>query len=95
MACSAPEVIRLGDGTFRMYYAAWSEGIDGGIFTAVSDDGLDWTKSPDPLLDLDIPLDEAMVSEPCVIELPDGRSRMFYEAKDAERNARILTATTP
>ena len=35
-----------------------------------------------------------MVSEPCVIELPDGRSRMFYEAKDAHRNARILTATT-
>ena len=95
MACSAPEVIRLGDGTFRTYYAAWSEGIDGGIFTAVSDDGLEWTKSPEPLLDLDTPLDEAMMSEPCVIRLPDGRSRMFYEAKDAERNARILTATTP
>ena len=95
MACSAPEVIRLGDGTFRMYYAAWSEGIDGGIFTAVSDDGLEWTKSPEPLLDLDTPMDEGMMSEPCVIELPDGRSRMFYEAKDSERNARILTATTP
>ncbi len=95
MACSAPEVIRLGDGTFRMYYAAWSEGVDGGIFTAVSDDGFDWTKSPEPMLDLDTPLDQGMMSEPCVIELPDGRSRMFYEAKDVDRNARILTATTP
>ena len=36
-----------------------------------------------------------MVSEPCVIELPDGRSRLFYEAKDAEGRARILSATSP
>ena len=67
MAVYAPEVIRLRNGTFRMYYAAWAEGIDGGIFTAVSNDGLDWTKSHEPLLDLDSRWDVGMVSEPCVI----------------------------
>ena len=94
-AVYSPDVVRLGDGTFRMYYAAWAEGIAGGLFTAVSNDGIEWTKSPDPLIDLDGPLDCGMVSEPCVIELPDGRSRLFYEAKDAGGRSRILSATSP
>ena len=94
-AVYAPDVVRLGDGTFRMYFAAWAEDIDGGIFTAVSDDGLEWTKSHEPLIDLDAPLDCDMVSEPCVIELADGRSRLFYEAKDAQGRSRILSATSP
>ena len=93
-AVYAPEVVRLGDGSFRMFYAAWAEDIDGGIFTAVSNDGIEWTKSPEPLLDLDVELDCRMVSEPCVIELPDGRCRMFYEARDSARRARILSATS-
>ena len=93
-AVYAPEVIRLENGSFRMFYAGWAEGIDGGIFTAVSADGVEWTKTPEPLLDLDSPLDRRMVSEPCVIELPDGRCRMFYEARDAEGRAQILSATS-
>lgn len=93
-AVYAPEVVRLGDGSFRMFYAGWAEGIDGGIFTAISDDGIAWTKSPVPLLDLDSRLDCRMVSEPCVIELPDGRFRMFYEARDAEGRAQILSASS-
>ena len=92
-AVYAPEVVRLDDGSFRMFYAAWAEGIDGGIFTAVSGEGVEWTKSTEPLLDLDSELDCGMVSEPCVIEFPDGRCRMFYEARDAEGRARILSAT--
>ena len=92
-AVYAPEAVRLGDGSFRMFYAAWAVGIDGGVFTAVSDDGIEWTKLPKPLLDLDAPLDCGMVSEPCVIELPDGRCRMLYEARDGEGRARIVSAT--
>lgn len=93
-AVYAPEVLRLGDGTYRMYYAAWTKEIPGGVFTATSVDGLAWKKEPDPCLDLDTPLDCDMVSEPCVTELPDGRARLFYEARDQEGNCRILSATS-
>jgi len=95
MVVYAPDVVRLGDDTFRMYYAAWTDTINGGVFTAVSEDGLAWAKSPEPLIDLGGRWDVGMVSEPCVIELPDGRSRIFYEAKDAGGRCRILSATTP
>jgi hypothetical protein len=94
LAVYAPEVIRLGDGSYRMYYSGWGENIDGGIFSATSADGLNWTKDPGPLLDLDRPLDSRMVSEPCVIDLDDGRFRMFYEAEDTDQNCRILSATS-
>ena len=93
-AVYAPEVIRLGDGTYRMYYPPWCDEFKGGVFTATSAEGLTWTKAPDPLVDLGGPWDSNMVSEPCVIELPDGRSRMFYEAKDANGSTRILSATS-
>lgn len=89
----APEVIRLADGTYRMYYSGWGENVRGGIFSAVSSDGLTWNKSRTPLLDLDRPLDCRMVSEPCVIQLEDGRCRMFYEAQDEAGQYRILSAT--
>ena len=93
-AVYAPEVIRLGDGSYRMYYPPWCDEFKGGIFTATSTDGLAWTKEPDVLVELGGRWDDNMVSEPCVIELPDGRFRMFYEAKDAEGNTRILSATS-
>ena len=93
-AVYAPEVIRLGDGSYRMYYPPWCDEFSGGVFTATSEDGLSWHKEPDPLIDLGGPWDSQMVSEPCVIELPDGRSRLFYEARDASDGYRILSATT-
>ena len=90
----APEVVRLGDGSYRMYYSGWSDEIRGGVFTATSRDGLVWTKHPDPCIDLGDRWDGDMVSEPCVIPLNDGRSRLFYEACDSDGNYRILSATT-
>jgi uncharacterized protein YodC (DUF2158 family) len=90
----APEVVRLGDGGYRMYFSGWSDDIRGGVFTATSADGLAWQKSPEPCIDLDGPRDGSMVSEPCVIDLPDGRSRLFYEACDDDDNYRILSATS-
>lgn len=90
----APEVIRLANGTYRMYYSGWGTEISGGIFSATSPDGLVWKKDPGPILDLDRPLDCNMVSEPCVIELNDGRCRMYYEAKGSEGNCYILSATS-
>ena len=93
-AVYAPEVIRLADGTYRMYYSGWSDVIRGGVFSASSQDGLNWAKDPGPLLDLDRPLDCHMVSEPCVIELEGGRCRLYYEAEDQDRRRRILSATS-
>ena len=92
----APEVILLADGTYRMYYAAWNVTIRGGVLSATSPDGLFWTKDRTVLLDLGTGTDpdSNMVSEPCVIDLDDGRFRMFYEAKDSRGRARILSATS-
>ena len=90
----AAEVILLGNGSYRMYYSGWGREICGGIFAATSTDGLKWIKYPDPVLDLDRPLDCGMVSEPCVIKLDDGRYRLYYEAKDKDGTARILSATS-
>ena len=93
-AVYAPEVVLLGDGTYRMYYPPWAINVRGGIFAASSRDGLAWVKHPAPLIDLGGPWDNDMVSEPCVIGLDDGRFRMFYEAKDDEGSYRILSATS-
>lgn len=90
----APEVLRLGDGTYRMYYAGWSaEPVHGRIFSAVSRDGMQWTKDPDPNVVFGGRWDSEKCSEPCVMRLPDGRHRMFYEANDGF-TWRILSATS-
>jgi len=94
-ALYAPEVLKLGDGSYRMYYAAWSEQPwHGRIFGARSSDGLDWQKDKDPCLEFGGRWDAVKVSEPCVISLPDGRYRMFYEGCDQQGNWRILSATS-
>ena len=94
-----PNVVRLPGGGYRMYYTGWGPGRPveasrGDILSARSTDGLQWTKDAGPLLDLDRPLDCRMVSEPCVIGLDDGRSRLYYEAEDREGRRRILSATS-
>jgi len=94
-AVYAPEILLLEGGTYRMYYPGWSEAPDmhGRIFSAVSEDGLNWTKDEGIRVDIGGPHDQTHCSEPCVIDLPDGRYRMFYEACDADRRWRILSAT--
>ena len=90
----APEVLRLGDGTYRMYYAGWSaDPIRGRIFSTVSRDGIDWTKDPEPNVVFGGRWDKEKCSEPCVMRMPDGRYRMYYEANDGTSTWRILSAT--
>jgi hypothetical protein len=94
-AVYAVEVLRLGDGSYRMYYAGWSnDPVEGRIFSATSDDGLSWVKDEGICLDVGGLHQGSKVSEPCVIRLPDGRFRMFYEANDGAQEWRILSATT-
>lgn len=93
-AVYAIEALRLGNGTFRCYYAGWSQNpLHGRIFTATSVDGLMWQRDETPCIDFGGRFAELKVSEPCVIDLPDGRIRMFYEGCDNEGNWRILGAT--
>ena len=100
----APEVLRIDGGGFRMYYAGYSDATRAYVLTAVSDDGLAWSKHPEPAVAPGGPLDSAKCSEMCVMPL-SGRGgesrgyRMFYEACDGtavdQRGVwRILSATT-
>ncbi|NKB72255.1 MAG: hypothetical protein GKR89_34690 [Candidatus Latescibacteria bacterium] len=98
----APEVLRLGDGAYRMYYAGWvaapqvpaGSKFHGRIFSAFSQDGLQWVKDPEICLDNGGQWDTVKASEPCVIDLDDGRFRMFYEACDTTGQWRIASATS-
>jgi len=98
----APEVIQLGVGGYRMYYAGWMAAPEvpagspyhGRIFSALSADGIVWHKDPEICVDNGGKWDRAKASEPCVIDLPDGRFRMFYEACDYQGQWRIASATS-
>ena len=90
----APEVLRLGDGTYRMYYAGWTKDpVRGRILSATSNDGLTWVKDKEPCVVFGGRWDGIKCSEPCVTRLPDDRYRMFYEASDEAGVWRILSAT--
>ncbi len=71
-----PEVVKLPDGRYRMYY-----GLDPrtypevAIISAVSSGGLNWI--PESGIRIS---GEAMPAMPSVIELPDGRWRMYYSS---------------
>ena len=101
-AVYAPEVLRLGAGGYRMYYAGWTPAPEvpagskshGRIFSAFSQDGLQWVKDPEICIDNGGRWDTAKASEPCVIDLGDGRFRMFYEACDMAGRWRIASATS-
>jgi hypothetical protein len=94
-AVYAPEVVRLADLSYRMYYAGWQlDPVRGRIFSATSPDGVAWRRDAGVNLDFGGRYDAEKCSEPCVIELPDGRYRLFYEACDIDAVWRILSATT-
>jgi hypothetical protein len=74
---SVPDVIRLGDGCLRMYYAAIDE-----IRAAKScDDGLTWEKEGKVMFDIY----PEVAQDPDIIMLEDGTYKLFFSAQNPER----------
>jgi len=90
--CGAPSVIKLRNGGYRMYYrgsirGAYTEdhpGFPSGvpetqfILSAVSDDGLEWTKEPGVRIDSRDPAMKGTVDGPNALLAPDGSTCLFY-----------------
>ena len=82
----APEILRLGEDNYRMYYAGYSDSTRADILTAVSHDGLTWEKNPEPVHSPGSKAwDAAKCSEMCIVWNPHSQAavfRMFFEACD-------------
>ena len=72
---TVPNIYRMEDGRIRMYY-----GGQGGILSAISQDGIAFTKETGvrvPSGSQDSP--EMIVSDPTLVRLNDGRVRIYYK----------------
>lgn len=70
-----PSIHRLEDGRFRMYY-----GGPGGILSAISDDGLTFTREPGVRVPSgSMGTSEAIATDPSVVVLKDGWVRLYYK----------------
>jgi hypothetical protein len=75
------DVVDLGNGRFRLYYATEPE-VPGNkleVFSAVSDDGMNWEKEPGVRREFSV--------FPDVVKLPDGRFRMYFQTMGVIKSA--------
>lgn len=89
-AIEGPSVIKLPDGTWRMYFDEFleeskQERKDGKIFGASSKDGLDWTRDEKPAIESDqtverIPANWPQALRPFVLKRPGGGYVMLYNS---------------
>ena len=84
----APGVISLPDGSFRLFYTGVGPGkpfptCQGYILSAVSDDGLNFQTEPGIRIapDPDLRHVSLRILAPTVSQCPDGRWRMYFEAR--------------
>ncbi len=73
-----PYVYKLKDGRFRMYYC----GLSGGIMSAISSDGLDFQIESGTRLTPIYGGFETVICDPTLVELSDGRFRLYYKGAD-------------
>lgn len=77
----SPDVIRLSDGTWKMYYT-----VNEGVVSAFSQNGLDWNKDAGVRIQAEFhSKDQAKVGSPTIIKLAKGGFRMFYEGCDEKQ----------
>lgn len=74
------EVVDLGDGQYRMYYAAEPEiqGFNAQLYSAISSDGLAWTEEGEF---------RQGATFPDVVKLSDGRFRMYFQNSQVIKSA--------
>lgn len=83
---TTPSVVRLTDGTWRIYYA-----VKEGIVSALSQDGVQWVKDEGVRLENEShSANQARVSGPTVFTLKDGGFRMLYEGSDAKQSSFVI-----
>lgn len=70
---SVPYIHKLKDGRARLYYCK-----DGGILSAISKDGLTFTKESGVRISPGTGF-ELQVCDPTIVDLPDGKMRMYYK----------------
>lgn len=85
-----PDIIQLPNGSYRMYYYG-SDGANYRILSAISTDGLTWTKESGVRVDIGGPYDSGGATDGHVIKLPNGTYRMYYHGTDGAVG-RILSA---
>lgn len=82
------DVVRLDDGTYRMYYGASALGTSGSLSAikyAESGDGVTWTTKGVALQGAASTSDpEAVISGPSIVRLSDGRYRMYYQSSPVQ-----------
>lgn len=91
-----PWVIRLADGRFRALYMGFGstapDGTFGRLLSAISNDGVTWTKEPGIRLDHHPGAEYRVLSE-SIIAKPGGGFRMYYEAVGNLGNV-VMSATS-
>lgn len=87
---AGPHIVELPDGTYRMYYNGY-DGAAGHILSAVSSDGLTWTKEVGVVITAGGTYDSQSAHSPNILELSGGAYRMYYTGYDGV-HMRILSA---
>ena len=93
----SPVVVKLEDGTYRMYYVGASRKIGGyhqRTLSAISGDGLTWTKEPGIRIDVGGPYDSHYANGCSIVRLQDGRYRMYYHGDAYSAGSYILSAVS-
>jgi hypothetical protein len=96
----SPNTVLVEGGIYKMWYHSFGPDGKRRIGYATSPNGINWTKNPNPVLDVgaDGAFDDYMVTEPRVFNLGNGQYRMYYGAMRQSQQGfavyRLMTATS-